>query len=286
MARLFDLLRAEGAWFPDGTEVIIGDAVWTEIDKGETQEWQTRDFPNVAPPFKTFFVEARSNFNEMSAMMLGGLHFQEAEPDILAKVQGSSTWIPPQSEAKWVMYVTAYAHIGGTCYTLPGCFFVHIGEHGEWLDNPKRMNVFITEEYRDKPTSYWITKQALPVHDSMNYLPFVLKTLAVMHCKNVSTVVETPVRQQRRHFERKHKVTLCSYHVLKIKPIGSKSESSDKPTAAVGLNRQHIARGHFKTYTDEAPLFGKFTGTYWWESHVRGKADKGEVKKDYEVLPE
>jgi hypothetical protein len=35
-----------------------------------------------------------------------------------------------------------------------------------------------------------------------------------------------------------------------------------------GLNRQHIARGHFKTFTEEAPLFGKWTGMYFWEPQV------------------
>ena len=32
----------------------------------------------------------------------------------------------------------------------------------------------------------------------------------------------------------------------------------------------HICRGHFKTFTDIAPLFGKLRGTYWWADHIRG----------------
>jgi hypothetical protein len=45
----------------------------------------------------------------------------------------------------------------------------------------------------------------------------------------------------------------------------------------------HICRGHFKTFTEEARLFGKYTGTYWWPAHVRGSVDEGVVEKDYRV---
>lgn len=44
----------------------------------------------------------------------------------------------------------------------------------------------------------------------------------------------------------------------------------------------HICRGHFKTFT-EASLFGKHTGTYWWESQARGKTARGVVEKDYRI---
>jgi hypothetical protein len=47
-------------------------------------------------------------------------------------------------------------------------------------------------------------------------------------------------------------------------------------------------RGHFKQYTAERPLFGRFTGLYWWQPHLAGKAKDRVVVKDYriEVDPE
>jgi hypothetical protein len=45
----------------------------------------------------------------------------------------------------------------------------------------------------------------------------------------------------------------------------------------------HICRGHFKSYTEDAPLFGKHTGTYWWADRVRGDRSRGRVEKDYAV---
>ena len=46
----------------------------------------------------------------------------------------------------------------------------------------------------------------------------------------------------------------------------------------------HICRGHFATYTQDAPLFGNFVGTVWKPQHVRGNAQHGAVVKDYRVL--
>jgi hypothetical protein len=45
--------------------------------------------------------------------------------------------------------------------------------------------------------------------------------------------------------------------------------------------RQYLARGHFKTYTPDAPLLGRHVGTYWWEPQVRGRKELGSVVKDY-----
>lgn len=35
--------------------------------------------------------------------------------------------------------------------------------------------------------------------------------------------------------------------------------------------------------TSERPLFGKYTGTYWWPWQVRGNADNGAVISKYVV---
>jgi hypothetical protein len=45
----------------------------------------------------------------------------------------------------------------------------------------------------------------------------------------------------------------------------------------------HLCRGHFKTYTDDNPLFGKHVGKYYWQPSIRGKNKKGIVAKDYSL---
>ena len=49
------------------------------------------------------------------------------------------------------------------------------------------------------------------------------------------------------------------------------------------LTRRHLCRGHFKAYTLERPLFGRYSGRFWWSPHVRGNEAQGVVLKDYEL---
>jgi hypothetical protein len=77
---------------------------------------------------------------------------------------------------------------------------------------------------------------------------------------------------------------LTRYWVLDIEPM-KRVLASDGEAAQHGLRHAlHICRGHFKTFTPDAPLFGKLTGTYWWADHVRGAAELGEVDKDYRLV--
>lgn len=45
--------------------------------------------------------------------------------------------------------------------------------------------------------------------------------------------------------------------------------------------RRHLARGHFKTFTEDAPLLGKHVGTYWWGRQLRGQEGRGVIEKTY-----
>jgi hypothetical protein len=61
--------------------------------------------------------------------------------------------------------------------------------------------------------------------------------------------------------------------------------SKAQAVAAVGAPQPlHLVRGHFKTYTDDKPLFGKQTGTWWWGWQARGNADAGQRDHAYEVI--
>ena len=110
-----------------------------------------------------------------------------------------------------------------------------------------------------------------------------LFAISLMHCKNVDVaLVDPPERLSRKH-EHRHGRPLISYYVLDIKPMRRILDAEgEAQTKGLG-HALHICRGHFKTYTDDAPLFGKRVGTYWWESQVRGKAEEGVIAKDYRV---
>lgn len=105
-------------------------------------------------------------------------------------------------------------------------------------------------------------------------------SISLMHCKNIELVDEPMSRQVRRRKERKGEVV---YKVLAIEPFKQQVRRQVMPGESEIKKALHICRGHFATYTDKKPLFGKYTGTFWRSMHVRGNAEQGKVVKDYTV---
>lgn len=119
--------------------------------------------------------------------------------------------------------------------------------------------------------------------EDLEYLATPLFGFCLMHCKN--TVIEDvePFNGEKKKRNR-HNQPRVKYKVLKIKPMGASHRGGGQYTGG-STPSMHIRRGHFKTFTDDAPLFGKWTGLYWWESAVIAKGSKTKVVKEYEVKP-
>ena len=121
------------------------------------------------------------------------------------------------------------------------------------------------------------------VSSDLEYLATVLFGFCLTHCKN--TVIEEvePFTGEKKKRNR-HGRPGVKYKVLKIKPMGATHKGVGQYTGG-STPSMHIRRGHFKTFTEDAPLFGKWTGLYWWESAVVAKKSKTKTTKDYAVLP-
>lgn len=108
--------------------------------------------------------------------------------------------------------------------------------------------------------------------------------LQFLNCVNVPLeTVDPPPPKVRRKRARRGLPHYLAYQRLIIpgisRPQGAGSSEHNPPPAL------HVVRGHFKHYTDENPLFGKLTGTYWWHPHARGSESAGIVRKTYKVAP-
>src|SRR6202158_5965292 len=137
--RLYDFLRARGHVFPKDTQVIIADPIWAEIDRGENNIWQAEAFPNIAPPFPSFFVEAQS---AVEPSLWGGIHFKV----VTDEKKWPKTMHPaePLPEGlRWLLAVTGYSMMEMDFFTYPGQGFLHIGERGEWLDNSQNVPTYV-----------------------------------------------------------------------------------------------------------------------------------------------
>lgn len=121
----------------------------------------------------------------------------------------------------------------------------------------------------------------------------ILKDIARMCVRNVwfanslSTCGNVEFREHnsgvgKKRERQEHKGLVWHRLVIKKSVRGGSGKSSDGETHEP-VNRMHLMRGHFKTYTKENPLLGKHTGTWWWSPTVRGDATVGHVIKEYEV---
>lgn len=238
------------------------------------------NLPSSMPPWPTMFVEWRYSHRAIQ------------------------NWIPWQNvidgQAGW--FVDTFSNDDGTAM-VQGSMFLY-GNYEEDAGIPHGPMCFIQinldQEGHIIPNTLvgrffndaWpgLFREALD-SKSKNFTQFLMRqvwmpvafAIGLTHCKNVSIEERLPPRQQRRQSERKGDPIL-KYHEIVIDPTKTHQPSTgakrhdDKPSKAL-----HIARGHFAHYTEDRPLFGKYTGTFWRPAHVRGSADIGTVYKDYKV---
>lgn len=107
-----------------------------------------------------------------------------------------------------------------------------------------------------------------------------LYTIGMMNCKNVSTTIHQHRSRSANPRIRKAEPKF-EYHTIVLPQ--PKSRTGGGGGGSHGSPALHKVRGHFKRYTEDAPLFGKHVGTYWWPWQVRGTTDSGVVVSNYEV---
>lgn len=111
----------------------------------------------------------------------------------------------------------------------------------------------------------------------------LLLTISFMNCRNVTRTETYPKRHDVREAKRRGLPLPTKYYTLQIEPL-RKTLAGEGDMKSNGFKKAlHICRGHFSHYTEEKPLFGKYSGQFWVPAHVRGSAESGKVVKDYAV---
>ena len=165
--------------------------------------------------------------------------------------------------------------------------------HGFWFQNSYKIVLNVKTSYPNYIIIKTINnKRGFPPDhpDSDDYLPcynaelIILEYfLALLHCQNIEEVKHMPPKRLNKKRAKKGKTPLFEYHTLHIKPLNKKTRSLGQADPTDIHMRVHLQRGHFKKYTADNPLFGKITGLWWWQPHVRGRNKKGVVMNDYEL---
>lgn len=113
-----------------------------------------------------------------------------------------------------------------------------------------------------------------------------MKLLEILYARNVITKTVTPPVALNKKRVKHHHEPYDEYRILEVVKGVAKNKNQGevpwdyRPPTERAL---HLCRGHFKTYTEDAKLFGRYTGTFWWQPSIRGNEKNGVVRKDYAV---
>ena len=110
-----------------------------------------------------------------------------------------------------------------------------------------------------------------------------LFAISLVHCKNVRIESRDPPAALSRKAQRRDGRPLVRYHVVEIGAMRRILDTEGKATGQGLAQALHICRGHFKTFTVDAPLFGKHVGRYFWHDTARGNPQHGAITSDYQV---
>jgi hypothetical protein len=226
----------------------------------------------LAPPFDRFFVE-----------------FQGV-PDAWLNAWGVliETWGEgdKEEEVRWHLHATLIIEPRKGHPIGPAArWLLALDQEGRWLKNPDTDTTEYVSGVGLVPMS-----EELPEDVAQNFLartvPLVLPalmTISFMHCRNVNArEIEPPELLSRKWLKRRGQ-PLVRYHVLNIGPMRRVLDEQGQARSKGLGHAVHLCRGHFKTFTEEAPLFGRVTGEFWWADQVRGRQEHGVVVKDYRV---
>lgn len=177
---------------------------------------------------------------------------------------------------------------------LSTILYCHFENHNRWLMQPVLQNIYIADSGVIQIKRAWLRVYDDPYYDDLETRARILGEgsvddvyatiafLKLINCKNISTeVIKAPEALNKKR-RKNNKQEIFDYHVLNVVIPGKKGEyrEQSEPLSHV---RVHLCRGHFKEYTAEHPLFGKLTGLYWWQPHIRGQNKDGIVMKEYNV---
>lgn len=226
-----------------------------------------QDVPNAAPLGTICWFEWSRGFDCIGTVTNHG---------VLVTVLSDRTdpeWQPPTelnmpASARWALGFSHILRSAGDLQSVTALIVIFVGPDGALIDVGSIAEPDLSEREMDKMLSW----SAVALH-----------AMCFAHCKNVHIVDQKPSRQMLRAAERTGKPTI-TFKTLDIDPV-KKVLRDEGGVETHGLAcAMHICRGHFAHYTEDKPLFGRFTGTFYRPMHTRGSLKAGVVIKDYNVL--
>lgn len=276
---------------------------WCEIMGGQTIRQD--DFPNIAPLAPLTWYE----YKIPKAMMQEEMH--DTSIGFLASQLGitsmgflmSAVDIPQEKNQKHELVHANIHEVGMRCgddvkWLLDIEWFIELhdgvrGPIGGWSlvinpDGSPAVDLNLGEPGLGC-APYDVSHMTEEEVDSLNshFMKFVgpvLMAISFAHCVNVEKIMVEPPSKVVKKSMKRYDVAPTTFYTLYIKHIQEMLRRAGSERGVDGMKQAlHFCRGHFKQYTEEAPLFGKHTGLWHWGGQYRGNRNAGKVEKDYKI---
>ena len=261
--------------------VLLIDNVSEYFYSGTNQEhWSLdKDFPNIAPPFESFWVEykmakvirSEAGDTDISQWLPQGgrvgQFFRALNRD---EVNGES--IP--DNVRWIYWCDMFIDYHRPEVTADGpqgAMFLMVDAQGRGVGNPWILS-YSAEGDEDA---------AQVLRSIMAWYNPTLLAISFLHCKNVAIVDHVVDKPLAKKWASRHEGQRpVNYKTLVIEPLKQVLRNQGRAHEHGLAKAMHICRGHFADYTQGRGLFGKYHGKFWIPSVVRGtRGDKAPARE-------
>jgi len=240
--------------------------------------------PRLVPPYENCWFEWTSNVKKRDDApddFSGEL--DERLLDIMLNPEGDArAGVKLTSQHNngggWSIYLQFFMRMGNNPpLMLPIAYAVKLNADGFLINTEKLIQEGLPQIFNE------LASQMLTDNKTQGSINTVLYALGLLNCKNIVTIERggPPAGVERN----RHRVWTHRHYVLQIRPLREIKKIEHDGESLAREVSFHFCRGHFKIYTAEKPLFGKYVGTFWWDAHARGSIKTGIVTKDYNVNP-
>ena len=265
-----------------------------EVSEKETYDLG-KDFSNIAPPFNLFWCEYKGpkivnsggklEHTDLSLVKFGVLveTFEIKETNTTFEFGDDSFFL---EGVRWkINFHCFWTPLNPQVPSSVGSVSLFIKNDGKIYSNPIKDDGSILQPFCINKKLNDLIKNHKDIGSFMTskFCIIVLFGIMFFNCKNVLVEENYVSKALRKSRNKKNKFPVVKYYTLNIsqqkKIYKNLTESGETFKKAL-----HICRGHFRTYEESAPLFGRLTGTFFVPMHTRGDAKYGEVVKDYKVI--
>jgi hypothetical protein len=250
----------------------------TSAEQGIVLVWESTDQPHTFSAGVTPVAQAMLIWHDPEDVNVYPLHLGIKDDRLCLSSIESGVSVLGSAVPEWLAPQKARLADPTFQYDLLNAYYHYYWQANEWVnDRPIRSAQDVRNLRRGLAGDFreWAARAILHTADT------ILTAVTLLNTKNiVARPVDPPPRLQQAR-EAAGKLPLYRYHVLVVRPFATERETS--LSAGTGLPVGiHWRRGHWKRYTEAAPMLGKHIGRFWFNRTLAGHARRI-VDKDYQI---